>query len=80
MYPSYPSFQTATYSNVAYQLLAYALESITGKPFTEVLENKVLKPLGLNRTYYYTPPDEVGVIPGTVKDTYWNVYLGDASP
>ena len=80
MYPSYPTFQTATYSNIAYQLLAYALESITEKKFTDVLESRVLKPLGLNRTYYDTPPDEVGVIPGTVKDTYWNVNLGDASP
>ena len=56
------------------------IEIQNGKSFTDILENRVIKPLGLNRTYYYTPPDEVGVIPGTIKDTYWNVYLGDASP
>jgi CubicO group peptidase (beta-lactamase class C family) len=80
MYPSNPPWQTATYSNVAYQLLAYALENISGKKFADILTDRVIKPLGLNRTYYETPPERVGVIPGTVKDTYWNVSLGDASP
>ncbi|KAH7116908.1 beta-lactamase/transpeptidase-like protein [Dendryphion nanum] len=80
MTPTYPAFQTATYSNVAYQLLAYALENISGKKFVDVLNDRVIKPLGLNRTYYDTPPDSVGVIPGTIKDTYWAVSLGDASP
>lgn len=80
MYPSYAPYQTATYSNVAYQLLAYALENMTGKKFVDILNDRVIKPLGLNRTYYETPPDKYGVIPGTIKDTYWNVSLGDASP
>ncbi|CAO2647157.1 Nn.00g080790.m01.CDS01 [Neocucurbitaria sp. VM-36] len=80
MYPSYPPWQTATYSNVAYQLLAYALENIAGKNFTDILNERVIKPLGLNRTYYADAPTSVGVIPGTVKDTYWNVSLGDANP
>jgi CubicO group peptidase (beta-lactamase class C family) len=80
MYPSYPAWQTATYSDVAYQLLAYALENITGKKFIDILTDRIIKPLGLNRTYYENPPESVGIIPGTVKDTYWNVSLGDASP
>ncbi|KAF1952137.1 beta-lactamase/transpeptidase-like protein [Byssothecium circinans] len=80
MYPSYPAWQTATYSNIAYQLLAYALESITGKKYVDILNDRVIKPLGLNRTYYENAPDSVGVIPGTNKETYWNVSLGDANP
>ncbi|KAF2448573.1 beta-lactamase/transpeptidase-like protein [Karstenula rhodostoma CBS 690.94] len=80
MFPSYAPWQTPTYSNVAYQLLAYALERITGKNFTDSLNDRVIKPLGLNRTFYDTPPDEYGVIPGTVKDTYWSVSLGQAGP
>lgn len=80
MYPSYAPGQTPTYSNVAYQLLAYALERLTGKNFTDSLNDRVIKPLGLNRTFYDTPPDEYGVIPGTVKDTYWAVSLGEAGP
>jgi len=80
MYPSYPAWQTATYSNVAYQLLAYALENISGKNFTDVLTDRVIKPLSLNRTYYENAPESQGVIPGTPKDEYWSVSLGDASP
>ncbi|KAJ4346449.1 uncharacterized protein N0V89_010378 [Didymosphaeria variabile] len=64
----------------SYQLLAYALEKITGKNFTDSLNDRIIKPLGLNRTFYDTPPEEYGVIPGTVKDTYWAVSLGEGSP
>jgi CubicO group peptidase (beta-lactamase class C family) len=80
MYPSFPPWQTATYSNTAYQLLAYALEEITGKKFTDILNDRIIKPMGLNRTYYNTPDDSVGIIPGSMKDTYWDVSLGEASP
>ena len=80
MYPSYAPWQTATYSNVAYQLLAYALENISGKNFSDVLSDRVIKPLGLKRTYYEKPSDSVGVLPGAEKDTYWSVSLGEASP
>ena len=80
MYPSYAPWQTPTYSNVAYQLLAYALENITGKNYTDILNSRVIKPLGLNRTFYDTPPEKYGVIPGSVKDTYWEVSLGQGSP
>jgi CubicO group peptidase (beta-lactamase class C family) len=80
MYPSYPPWQTATYSDNAYQLLGYALENITGKKFVDILKDRILNPLGLNHTYYDNAPESVGVIPGTVKDTYWSASLGDASP
>lgn len=80
MYPSYPPWQTATYSNVGYQLLAYALENISGKPFKQILNERVFNPLDLRRTYYEDAPASVGIIPGTLKDMYWNVSLGDASP
>lgn len=65
---------------MAYQLLAYALENIAGKKYTDILTDRVIKPLGLNRTYYEKPDDAVGVLPGKEKDTYWSVSLGEASP
>jgi hypothetical protein len=80
MYPSYAPWETPTYSNIAYQLLAYALENVTGRAFEEVLQGDVIKPLGLGRTYYREAPVEVGVVPGDVEDSYWGVGLGDASP
>jgi CubicO group peptidase (beta-lactamase class C family) len=80
MYPSYPSWQTPTYSNVGYQLFIYALEGITGKPFADILTDRIIKPLGLNRTYYENAPASAGIIPGNLKDSYWYVNLGDADP
>ncbi|KAF1850311.1 beta-lactamase/transpeptidase-like protein [Cucurbitaria berberidis CBS 394.84] len=80
MFPSYPPWQTASYSNVGYQIFAYALESFTKKRFVDILNNRIIKPLGLEHTYYENAPASVGIIPGTIKETYWSAHLGDASP
>ncbi|KAF2642179.1 beta-lactamase/transpeptidase-like protein [Massarina eburnea CBS 473.64] len=80
MYPSYPAWQSATYSNIAYQLLAYALENMTRKRFVNILTDRIITPLGLTHTYYQNAPESVGVLPGPNNDTYWNVNLGDANP
>lgn len=39
------------YSNAGYWLLAWVVESATGRSFTESLEEHILSPLGLNETY-----------------------------
>lgn len=80
MYPSYLPWQTASYSNVGYQLLSYVLESITGKRFVDVLDERVIKPLGLEHTYFEDAPASLGIIPTTTTDDYWWVNLGDANP
>jgi CubicO group peptidase (beta-lactamase class C family) len=80
MFPSYLPWQTASYSNVGYQLLTYALESITGKNFLDILNDRVIKPLGLNHTYYENAPVSLGIIPTNAIDDYWWVNLGDAGP
>jgi D-alanyl-D-alanine carboxypeptidase len=36
------------YSNVGYQVLGYALESIANKPYTEVINERILRPLGMS--------------------------------
>jgi CubicO group peptidase (beta-lactamase class C family) len=72
--------ETPIYSNVAFQLLAYALENITGRNFSESLQNAVLTPLSLNRTSYEEPDASVGVIPGTTSGTEWSFQMGDESP
>ncbi|KAM7202250.1 beta-lactamase/transpeptidase-like protein [Rhypophila sp. PSN 637] len=78
-YPAFAPWKTPAYSNIAYQILAYALEQITGKPFKEVLEQNVLKPLGLDHTYYDEAPESVGIIPRE-SGTGWHYYLGDENP
>jgi CubicO group peptidase (beta-lactamase class C family) len=80
MVPSYPPWQSATYSNIGFQLFVYALENITGKAFPDILNDKVIKPLALTNTYYEIAPAAIGIIPTTVRDSYWFVNLGDADP
>ncbi|KAF2705171.1 beta-lactamase/transpeptidase-like protein, partial [Pleomassaria siparia CBS 279.74] len=80
MYPSVPPWQTPTYSNTAYQLFAYAMENVSGKRFTSILTDRIIKPMGLNRTYYTKPADSVGILPGNNTETFWDVSLGDAGP
>lgn len=80
MFPSYLPWQTASYSNIGYQLLAYALANITGKNFVDILNDRVIKPLALTHTFYENAPASVGIIPSTTVDDYWWVNLGDANP
>ncbi|KAE8451681.1 hypothetical protein EG329_003138 [Mollisiaceae sp. DMI_Dod_QoI] len=80
LYPAFGSAETPAYSNIAFQIFSYALETITGKSFESSVEDSILKPLGLNHTYYNTPNESIGVIPGTWKDTQWDVQLGEETP
>ncbi|KAK4248994.1 D-alanyl-D-alanine-carboxypeptidase/endopeptidase AmpH [Corynascus novoguineensis] len=79
-YPSFAPFATPAYTNTGYQILAYALESIKGKSFQTLMEESVLRPLGLNHTYFQKAPAEVGIIPGTRKGANWDYQLGDENP
>lgn len=80
MYPSFLPWQTASYSNIAYQLLSYALESMAGKNFIDILNDRVIKPLDLKHTYYENAPPSVGIIPTGTTEDYWWVNLGQAGP
>ncbi|KAF1912819.1 beta-lactamase/transpeptidase-like protein [Ampelomyces quisqualis] len=77
MLPSYPPWQTASYSNVGFQLFTYALENITGKAFADILTDRVIRPLGLTNTYYQIAPESIGIVPTNTMDSYWYVGLGD---
>ncbi|KAI1427746.1 beta-lactamase/transpeptidase-like protein [Xylaria sp. FL1777] len=78
--PSFAPSHTPAYSNLGYQLLAYALEAMTKKRFAQMLEADVLLKLGLNHTYYQqTPPARLGVIPPG-NEQGWNFSLGESSP
>ncbi|KAI0194317.1 beta-lactamase/transpeptidase-like protein [Xylaria flabelliformis] len=78
--PSFASSHTPGYSNLGYQLLAYALEAIKGRSFSEMLESDILQKLGLNHTYYHpAPPRRLGVIPPG-NDAGWDFSLGEANP
>jgi CubicO group peptidase (beta-lactamase class C family) len=72
---------TPTYSNIAFQILAYALESITGKKFKDMLETDLISKLQLNGTTYAQPVNSArGVIPGTLESSGWNFDIGEQTP
>ncbi|KAH8772939.1 beta-lactamase/transpeptidase-like protein [Hyaloscypha finlandica] len=72
--------ETPAYSNVAFQILSYALETMTGRSYQTSLQDKLLKPLNLAHTFYTTPNESVGVIPGNPSSTGWTNNLGEESP
>lgn len=69
------------YSNDAFQILGYVVESITGKPFETTLSTKILEPLGINQTTLSTPKTSTsGVIPINKTASGWSSNYGDEAP
>lgn len=56
----------------------YALETITGKTFQTLMEESVIKPLGLNNTFLKAPEDSRGIIPGDHYTTGWAFDIGES--
>lgn len=79
--PVTSSSNTPVYSNIAYQILAHAIEGMTNKPFEVSLKSSLLKPLGIGRTYLEHPTSSNNaVIPEDEGVSFWNLTFGDASP
>ncbi|KAI1459690.1 beta-lactamase/transpeptidase-like protein [Annulohypoxylon moriforme] len=77
--PSFSPSWTAGYSNMGYQILAYALQAITKKEFAPMLQSDIIDKLGLRKTFYQKPDDALGVIPEGHEDD-WSYSIGEASP
>lgn len=58
-----------SYSNSGYTLLGYIIEKITSKPYREVLENLILKPLKLRNSGY-----DYSLLKDTAKSTGYSQY------
>ncbi|PGH03219.1 hypothetical protein AJ79_07414 [Helicocarpus griseus UAMH5409] len=54
---------TVAYSNVAYSILGYALEDVTGMKYAEVIKQKITEPLGLPDIAAKAPKTERGILP-----------------
>lgn len=80
MQPAFAPFSTAAYSNVAFQIISYALETITGKKYENMLADSVINKLGLSNTFYNAPSETLGIIPGTADGTHWYYSLGEENP
>ncbi|KAL2128551.1 hypothetical protein VTI74DRAFT_9023 [Chaetomium olivicolor] len=75
MRPISPTYHTPSYSNVAFQLLGYSVEKIARTPFPSLVQNKVLKPLKMNRTFLKPVNDSNAL----VFDGF-DLDMGDAAP
>ncbi|KAI0380509.1 beta-lactamase/transpeptidase-like protein [Hypomontagnella monticulosa] len=77
--PSFSPSWTAGYSNMGYQILAYALEAIAKKRYADMLQANIIDKLQLQHTFYQKPEDKLGVIPQGSEDN-WSYSIGEASP
>ncbi|RYP68738.1 hypothetical protein DL771_006468 [Monosporascus sp. 5C6A] len=66
------------YSNVAFTLFAFAIESSTGKNYTQLLEELVTEPLGLKATRESPGDDDEAVIPPV--ENSWGADYGLNAP
>ncbi len=80
-HPVFAPSTTPIYSNVAFQILSYALETITGKLFATMLNRSVIERLDLSHTTFTRPVnDSTAIIPGDHTTTMWDFDLGELSP
>ncbi|KAF5252026.1 hypothetical protein FANTH_2980 [Fusarium anthophilum] len=80
-FPVAATANTPVYSNVAYQILAYALEGMTRKPFNKSFQSSLLDPLSMRRTSLEAPKSkENAMIPENEELSWWNITTADGSP
>ncbi|KFZ03606.1 hypothetical protein V502_10808 [Pseudogymnoascus sp. VKM F-4520 (FW-2644)] len=74
-----PSWGPA-YSNMAFSLLAYALEDMTNSSLSDLLTSEVIDPLGLKSTYYANAPLDQGVVPYSANVSQYTVDILTGAP
>ena len=79
-HPLYAPQTSPAYSNIAFTLLGYAQDKITGKNFSTTVETSIIKPLGMSSSSYSAVPKQ-GVIPGgNASLVGFDVDLGESAP
>ncbi|KAF4943426.1 hypothetical protein FGADI_13415 [Fusarium gaditjirri] len=80
-HPVEAAFSTPIYSNIGYQIMAYALENITGSAYPDILSRRLILPLGLNSTTYAKPANtNSSVIPDSPSSSWYDVDTRDEGP
>ncbi len=64
-----------SYTSTGYCILARVVEKVTGKPFAQVLEERILRPAGMTRSSYMPAPGTPGLARG-----YTSFALGPPEP
>ncbi|KAH6853256.1 beta-lactamase/transpeptidase-like protein [Chaetomium sp. MPI-CAGE-AT-0009] len=75
-FPISPSDHTPAYSNMAFQLLSYAVEEITGKKFSTLVDKNLIKALNLTRTFLAPPTNDTNAV--VVEAWDWD--FGEEAP
>ncbi|KAI0451260.1 beta-lactamase/transpeptidase-like protein [Xylaria acuta] len=79
--PLYPTAHSPAYSNVAYTLLGYAQQAITGTPLSAAVTTNIFEALAMTNSSFSRKPSSGGVIPGgNESQVGWNEDLGPTSP
>ncbi|KAJ9421015.1 beta-lactamase/transpeptidase-like protein [Fusarium oxysporum] len=80
-HPVETAFSTPIYSNIGYQIMAYALENITGTTYPDILSRQLILPLGLNSTSYAKPANtDSSIIPDSPSSSWYDVDTRDEGP
>ncbi|KAL2148002.1 hypothetical protein VTI28DRAFT_58 [Corynascus sepedonium] len=75
-FPVSASSHTPVYSNMAFQLLSYAVEKIARKKFPNLVHKNILKPLKLTRTFLTNPINDTNHVVGEA----WDWDFGEEAP
>jgi D-alanyl-D-alanine-carboxypeptidase/D-alanyl-D-alanine-endopeptidase len=70
----------AAYSDQGYELIAFALENITGKAWTDLVTEKVSAPLGLSSSTFDLPDLKRMILPDGQGSLFATINLGNHIP
>jgi hypothetical protein len=79
-HPIFPTGHSPAYSNVAYALLGFAQEAITGRSARDAVATNILLALNMTSSSYSDAPKTGGVIPGDASAVGWDFDMGPSSP
>lgn len=57
-----------SYSNIGYGILGLALSKAAKKPFIELIEKRIFKPLNMNSSYFVVPKEKLSELSAGIQD------------
>ena len=80
-HPIYPTAHAPAYSNIAFTLLGYAQEAITGESFNNTISKSIFSVLDMKHSSFEETPLSGGVIPGNnASEVGWDLDFGQTAP
>lgn len=80
-HPLFPTAHSPAYTNLAFALLGYAQEAITGVPIDQAITDNIFGALDMNNSSFSETPSSGGVIPGGDPEAVsWDLQMGPTSP